>query len=143
MIAAVVDPSVLVSGFIGKADASPGQIRAAWRDGQFKLVVSPKLITELEDVLGRPKFGKWASDGRGYAYVGLVRALGAEQPDPAIEVSELRDANDDYLLALARFSGADAIVSLDLDLLDAGLEDVTVYRPRTFLDLLAGQQARR
>ncbi|MGA8364794.1 MAG: putative toxin-antitoxin system toxin component, PIN family [Solirubrobacteraceae bacterium] len=65
MIRAVVDPSVFVSAFIGNPDAGPGRLVDAWRDRRFILIVSPSLLTELGEVLSRPKFARWANDGRG------------------------------------------------------------------------------
>ncbi len=76
MTRAVLDPSVLISSFIGRPDAAPGRVIRAWRDGRFTLVV---------------------------------------------------------LVALARRSAADFLVSLDLDLLEAPLADLTVLAPAAFL----------
>jgi hypothetical protein len=56
LIRAVVDPSVLVSAFIGDPAAGPGQLVEAWCDRRFALVVSPLLLAELDEVLLRPKF---------------------------------------------------------------------------------------
>ncbi|WP_249019708.1 putative toxin-antitoxin system toxin component, PIN family [Conexibacter sp. S30A1] len=136
MIAAVVDPSVLVAGFIGDSSASPGRIRSAWREERFTLVISPNLIAEVEDVLSRRKFDRWARDGQGSAYVAIVSAIGATYPDPPTPASEVRDPKDDYLVALARATGTSVIVSVDLDLLEADLPGIAVYRPRAFLELL-------
>lgn len=41
--------------------------------------------------------------------------------------------DDEYLVALARRSAADFLVSLDLDLLEAPLADLTVLAPAAFL----------
>jgi len=56
VIRAVVYPSVLVSAFIGSPEAGPGKLVDAWRDGRFVMIVSPLLLTELAETLGRPKF---------------------------------------------------------------------------------------
>jgi hypothetical protein len=50
--------------------------------------------------------------------------------DPANVPTVTRDRDDDYLVALARQENADAIVSVDLDLLEAGLTDPPIRRPR-------------
>lgn len=71
---AVVDPSVLVSAFVGSPAAGPGQLVAAWRDHRF--------------------------------------------------------------VALAQIARVDAIVSLDRDLLDAGLDRIAVVDPAQFLSSL-------
>jgi hypothetical protein len=60
---------VLVSAFIGDPEAGPARLVEAWRDRRFVLVVSPLLLVELGEVLSRPKFARWAEEGRGAAYV--------------------------------------------------------------------------
>ncbi len=57
---AVVDPNVLVSALISTG-GPPRQIVSAWVEGRFDLLVSPELLTELGDVLARPKFRRWVS----------------------------------------------------------------------------------
>lgn len=137
MIRAVVDPSVLVSAFIGDPEAGPGQLVEAWRDRRFVLVVSPLLLAELGDVLARPKFARWAADGRGAAYVAGFGARGEHQPDPDESPSPgVRDPDDDYLVALMQATQADVLVSLDRDLLDAQLDEITVIDPAVFIGRL-------
>ncbi len=136
MISAVVDPSVLVSAFIGREDAAPGQITSALKARRFTLVTSPLLIAELRDVLGRPKFARWTSDDRGADFVSGLEARGDQHSDPPDIPRVVRDPNDDYLVALTRASSATALVSVDLDLLEANLDEVTVYTPRAFVEML-------
>lgn len=138
MIRAVVDTSVLVSAFVGDPDAGPGQLVEAWRDQRFELVVSPRLLAELREVLARPKLVRWGDDGRAEAYVEAFAAqsegcAAAEKPPP----SAVRDPDDDYLVDLLRRSRADVLVSVDRDLLDAQLPGVTVLDPAQFLSHLA------
>jgi predicted nucleic acid-binding protein len=52
-----------------------------------------------------------------------------------------RDPTDDYLVALARREHADAIVSGDLDLREAGIDNPPVWTPRQATDRLIGEQA--
>jgi len=87
------------------------------------------------------RLAKWASDGRGAEYIRLVAAIGRQYPDSPVSPTETRDPNDDYLVALARLAKADAIVSVDLDLLEADLDGVAAYRPRAFLELLAEHES--
>jgi len=51
----VIDPGVLVSAFISTRKAAPALLVDALLDGHFEMIVSPKLIAELTDVLGREK----------------------------------------------------------------------------------------
>lgn len=53
----------------------------------------------------------------------------APAPHPAV----CRDINDDYLVALAAKTRADAIVTGDLDLLELTDPSVPVITPRAFL----------
>jgi predicted nucleic acid-binding protein len=50
------------------------------------------------------------------------------------------DPDDDYLVALMRSSGADVLVSLDRDLLDAQIADIAVLDPAKFLHSLSEEQ---
>jgi putative PIN family toxin of toxin-antitoxin system len=128
VIRAVVDTSVLVSAFIGHSDAAPSQLVGASRERRFALIVSPQLLDELSEVLSRPKFARWSGSGRAEAYVAGFAAR-AELHSDAPALAATRDPSDDYLVALARAAGADAIVSVDRDLLEADLGDVPVVDP--------------
>jgi len=133
VIRAVVDPSVLVSAFIGATEAAPGRLVTAWSEARFVLIACPELLAELGDVLGRPKFAAWSADGRAVAYVAAFAAGSERHPDPAEVIASVRDPADDYLVALAREAHADSLVSLDRDLLDAGLTDIATERPAACL----------
>lgn len=85
MIAAFVDPTVLVSAFIGPPDAAPGRLVSAWREERFAVVVCPLLLCELAKVLARPKFARWAAQDRGTAYVAAFAARSVSHPDPTIQ----------------------------------------------------------
>jgi putative PIN family toxin of toxin-antitoxin system len=134
VIRTVVDPSVFVSAFIGDPEAGPGRLVDAWRERRFVLIVSPLLLAELGEVLSRPKFARWADDGRGASYVAGLSARSEHRPDPPPSPSsEVRDPDDDYLVALMRATQADFLVSLDRDLLDAELGGISVIDPAAFV----------
>jgi uncharacterized protein len=137
---AVVDTSVLVSAFIGDPDAGPGRLVDAWREQRFALVLSPNLLAELSEVLARPKLERWGREGRGQAYVDAFAARSEQYADPPRSSSTgVRDPDDDYLVELMRVSGADMLVSLDRDLLDAEIPDIAVLDPATFVARLADE----
>jgi putative PIN family toxin of toxin-antitoxin system len=137
VIRAVVDPSVFVSAFIGNPNAGPGRLVDAWRDRRFILVLSPLLLAELAEVLSRPKFARWAGNGRAEAYVAGFSARSEHQPDPSQPPPQtVRDPDDDYLVALMHTTQADVLVSLDRDLLDAQLDGITIIDPATFVGSL-------
>jgi putative PIN family toxin of toxin-antitoxin system len=138
LIRAVVDPSVLISAFIGDPEAGPGRLITAWRDRRFVLVMSPLLVDELADVLGRSKFERWSSQGRASAYIAALRARCELRADaPSARPIEVRDPDDHYLVALSCEAQADYLVSVDHDLLDAEL-DLPVVDPAVFVAALQG-----
>lgn len=53
MIRAVIDTNVFVSGATGTS--YPAQAIEAWKNQQFILITSPSIITEIHQVLHRPK----------------------------------------------------------------------------------------
>lgn len=136
MIRAVLDPNVLVSAFISRLGSSPDRIVRAWRAGAFELVVSPKLLAELTDVLHRPKFAQQAAVGRANAYVAALAADADRLDDPSDPPSVSPDADDDYLFALAGAAGADLIVSGDRHLTTLHDPHPPVFTPREFVRAL-------
>ena len=136
MTRAVLDPNVLVSAFISQHGSSPDRLVRAWREGAFELVVSPQLIAELTDVLGRPKFALQASQGRADAYIAAIVGDAIRVDDPQDPPSVSPDSGDDYLIALAKTAGADVIVSGDRHLTE--LTDTTppVLTRRQFAEQL-------
>lgn len=117
----------------------PDGLVAAWRDRRFVLVVSPLLLGEFDDVLSRPKFERWASDGRGRAFIGALRARSEHCSDPAEPLSTgVRDPDDNYLVALLQDANADFLVSLDRDLLEAKLPGISILDPARFTARLDG-----
>ena len=97
MTRVVIDPGVLVSALISPR-AAPAALLNAWRDGRFELVVSAKLLDELRDVLGRPKFRRHVTEERAAAYVDHLDAVPLVQPDPPTPVGATPDPDDNYLL---------------------------------------------
>jgi uncharacterized protein len=114
---AVLDPGVLVSALI-TPDGRPAKILAQAQAGEFELLASPQLLTELEDVLRRDKFRRYVTIETAELFLELVRSEATAVPDPG-EPAPLNsgDADDDYLLALAYAQKA-VLVSGDSDLLE-------------------------
>jgi putative PIN family toxin of toxin-antitoxin system len=133
---AVLDPNVLVSAFISRRGGSPDRIVRAWREGAFDLVVSPHLIAELTDVLGRPKFAFQAADGRAEAYIAALTGDAIQIDDPPDPPAESPDRGDDYLIAAARAARADQIVWGDSHLTQLVDPTPAVLTPRQFAEQL-------
>jgi len=136
VIRVVIDPGVYVSAFISPRRAAPGLVVEALLDGDVEALVSPLLMAELARVLARDKFARAASDGRAEAFVVLIAERGFRVEDPAPIPGATDDPDDDYLVALARAHGADAIVSGDRHLLAIASGELPVWTPRVLVDRL-------
>lgn len=132
----VADTNVLVSAALGRSPQAPSVlILEAVLDGRIEIVLSPALLAEIAEVLLRPRVARYVSSSDAERFLAGLASLGrivADVPDPP---SVCRDADDDYLLALARTVGADALVTGDDDLLalDHGSAGVLVVTPRELL----------
>jgi len=131
----VADPGVLVSGVLTRA-GPPAEVLDRWRAGEFDLVVSPKLLGVLEDVLLRPKFRSALSELDARDYVDGLAVEAVLIPDPDEVPAMTPDPDDDYLIALAVAAGADAIVSGDAHLTELENPPTPVVKPREFIELL-------
>lgn len=132
---AVLDTNVLVSALITPAGAS-ARLLLELRAGSFELVVSPTLLSELREVLGRPKFERNVSMSEIDAYVELIEreSILAEDPAPSSTPMSV-DPDDEYLVDLARAARVDALVTGDDHLL-ALRDTLPVVTPREFLESL-------
>lgn len=114
---AVLDTGVFVSALIAPS-GKPAKLIEWAQGGEFELIVSPKLLAELEDVLLRDKFRRYVGVEKVETFLEVVRREATVVPDPT-EPAPIKsaDADDDYLLALAYTQKA-ILVSGDSDLLD-------------------------
>jgi putative PIN family toxin of toxin-antitoxin system len=129
-VRAVVDVNVLISGILS-ATGSSAEILRASRDGQFELVISEKLLAELQRTLAYPRLRKRIPVEKAAAFASWLRDHGrlAEDPSGPPPVSS-RDPDDDYLLALA-FDRRAYLVTGDQDLL-AVSRDLPILTPAQF-----------
>lgn len=104
-------------------------------NGDIEAVACPLLIEEVRENIQKPYFAKRLSELEAResidAYVDLCLILDDPETEPL-----LRDADDDYLVALARQSGAEAIVTGDGDLLDHADLDPPAIDPRAACELM-------
>ncbi len=113
---AVVDVNVLVSAVLSTKGASADILRAS-RDGQFELITSEMLLTELTRTLEYPRIRKRIPAEKASAYINWLRGHGTLADDPVGSPPVgSRDPDDDYLLALAIDQRA-YLVTGDQDLL--------------------------
>ena len=138
MIRIVADANVLVSAALARSPLAPSAlVLEAALDGRVKLLSSPMLLTEIVSVLERPRLRRYLSLDEARRFVADVASVttrvdDAPPPHPAV----CRDPRDDYLVALAVATHADAIVTGDRDLLDLVEPPVAVLTPRTLTERL-------
>lgn len=133
MLRVVVDVNVFVAALLSPRGV-PARVIRGWTDGEYQLVVSPLLLSELEQVIRRPKFRRSIREAE---ITGLLSALAEDAEcvaDPAAQPGLTADPDDDYLVALARSADADCIVSGDVHLLEMDDPRPPVLQPRAFLE---------
>jgi uncharacterized protein len=127
----VLGTNVLVSMAIRSTKLQ--RLRNAWETGRFTALVMTYLLSEVEDVLTRPKLSRYFDQEDIGAFIELVTTLGAavtlKQPHP-----EFRDPRDRFLLAMLRDGEADVVVTGDIRLLELKtFEDKPIINPTTFM----------
>lgn len=135
MTRAVIDVNVFISALISPAGVAARLVQhTANRD--FELVMSPRLLRELATVTGRSRFRQYFSIQEAERLITDLWDLALRLND-ADDIPDItRDPDDDYLVALARKSDADVLVTGDRDLLDLHEVDVQVIAPREFVERL-------
>lgn len=136
MIRVVIDPSVFVSALIGRPGSAPDLLMEALSRDDVEAIVSPALLAELKRVLARPKFRQYVDQTETAEFVDRIARHVRHVDDPGEIPAVTRDRDDDYLIALGRQEHVDAIVSVDLDLLEAEIGDPPVRSPREVVDRL-------
>jgi len=140
MLRVVADANVLISAALARSAQAPSVLTLdAALDDRIELITSPLLLQEITTVLARPRLQKYLSAEEALRFITDLAAqttLVADRsgPHPAV----CRDPRDDYLVALATASGAEAIVTGDLDLLaiDPKQLSTEVITPRQLIDRL-------
>lgn len=100
--------------------------------GLIRLIFSEESLGEFIEVANRPKFRKFFSEEDIVELLSLMDHF-AEVVEVHSEVSVCRDPKDNFLLALAKDSDADFLVTGDKDLLEIGVFEGT--RIVTFKEL--------
>ena len=113
----VVDASALLSGVVSSPSSPPARLLTAAREGAFESIACPQLLTEFQKGLAKPYFVERVEPEEARQIVKAFELVAVTLPDPSDPPQVLRDADDDYLVALAVKAGAEAIVSGDHDLL--------------------------
>jgi uncharacterized protein len=128
----VIDANVFVSAAIGRGAST--RLIDQWMSGQasYELIVCPRLIDEVRDVLDRRRFRKRISAEDASVFVEAISMLPNQVPDPSEIAVVTRDADDDYLVALAKEHEAVWIVTGDDDLLEWEEQSPRTIAPAAF-----------
>jgi putative PIN family toxin of toxin-antitoxin system len=132
---AVFDPNVLIAAVLSPEGVPAGCMRAH-AQGRFELLVSERLLAEVETVLARPKFRRYTTLDQAQRYVESLRRECWIGEDPLGPETFSEDPGDDYLIALALATEANVLVSGDKHLTGLTLTPVPVMSPRAFLERL-------
>lgn len=111
----IIDTNLWISCLIGK---KLHKLRDAITKRDVEFVICNEFLSELSDVISRPKLQKYYSESDMRALLNFLDEEGACYDGPIGELSLCRDPKDDYLLELAIISSADFIVTGDKDLLE-------------------------
>ncbi len=128
---AVLDPNVIISATLSPG-GSPGRVFAAWLEGAFELVVSNRLLAELERAFNYPKLVSRITPEEAIELLELLARGGTTTDDPEGPPDvRSEDPDDDYLIALAAGTQS-VLVSGDSDLLTLSGR-IPVRSPAEFL----------
>ena len=124
----VLDTNVLIASFIARGVCTDVFERVI---AEHELIISSHILDEFEQVMCH---GLGLNPGRVERAAALLRRKGRiVEPGPP-GAPDCRDPDDDPILALARSSGADCLVTGDDDLLILTFfEDIPIISPRQFL----------
>lgn len=138
----VVDTNLLISATISSRGI-PNKLVRAWQKNKFFLLISPRLIRELEEVSGRDKFGKY------HVFLSEMEELVVDIKSSAELIESIseeylsihsRDPKDDHLIAASLVGNADYLVTGDEDLLildgNPALGKLKIISARNFLKIL-------
>ena len=113
---ALLDTNVWVSAFL-KPSGPPGQVVSAWTRDQFSVVTSISQLSELAEVLNRPRllrrFRYPRRDAERFVRLIAARAMMVEISG---ELKACRDPDDDAILEAAIRGKATYLVTRDDDL---------------------------
>jgi predicted nucleic acid-binding protein len=139
VIRALLDANVLVSGITGLliTESTPGALLRRWRDGEYTLVISQPLLSEVERTLGKPFYRERTEATQVEA---VLRVLRTEAPFASMAVAVVGIAShpeDDLVLAAAKSAGVDFLVSGDRQLQKlSDFDGIPIISPRQFLAIL-------
>ena len=138
----MLDTNVIVSALLSSKGA-PAQIIRHWEAGEFTVITSQTLITELKQTLTYPRVRKYLSPSSTDIKTFLEHfKVAAIIVDPQLTLRVIdQDQDDDRVVECAVAGKATYIVSGDSHLLDLGeYGEITILSPKDFLTVLQSTQ---
>ena len=134
----VIDTNIFISGLI-IPHGYPYMVLSLWKNDNFLLLVNDLLISEMVEVLSRPKIQhKYGVDLK---QIGVLVALLDKFADKVekniVNPVKVRDKKDQYILDLALSGKADYLITGDEDLLSLAskgeLQPLIILNPKDFV----------
>lgn len=134
MIRAVIDTSVFIRYLIRPSAAIRVLIEGLWLEDQVQVITAPELLAELQRVLARESIRRFIQPAEGQALLDSVLLKAEILPALGSIPSFTRDPKDDKFIACALARNAQAIITLDEDLLVLGsVGAVQILTPQAFI----------
>ncbi len=133
----MIDTNILVRALI-KPKGTVGPILGRLVDGDYEIIISEPLLSELVDVLNRPRIkDKYGLDFEDIEKVIALLLLRGQTVTPVERIDVCRDPKDNMFLEAALTAEADVIVSGDEDLLVLdSFRSIPVVGPAPFLQMI-------
>jgi len=129
----VIDTNIWVSYLLGSLLQ---RIDEKILSREIKIVVSDEMLTELSEVLNRPKFKSLFTTKRMKELFALLDSYGVVVL-PSQKVSSCRDKKDNFLLEAALEGKADYLVTGDKDILVLNpFHSTKILKPKDFEKML-------
>ena len=129
----VVDTNVLVSATLFEHSLPGRAVFTALRVAE--LLLSIETLTELHEVLHRPKFNKYLTVEEREAFLTAL-TMRATMVEVSIQIDDCRDPKDNKFLELAVAGRAECIVTGDKDLLVLHpFRQINIVTPTDFIAL--------
>lgn len=142
MIRAVLDTNTLVSAVINTPFSVSQEIYQNFVAGHFLLIISPSLLAEVEDVVGREQVKRLHKRSREdlHEFIGQLAELCYIVPGTT-QIDIVRDPDDNKIISAALEGRADYIISRDKDLLDIKkYQGMNIITPEKFMGILRAQK---
>jgi uncharacterized protein len=131
-----IDTNIIISAL--NFSGNPARILDMAEAGDIRLAISDDILSEVERVLLRPKFG-WSQERIDTAILDLSGFTEHVRPTQRIDVVK-EDPTDNRIVECAAAAGSEYLVSGDKHLLKVGqYRGIKIVTPADFLEILAQQ----